>query len=95
MSSLNTTNIGRIERGLVVMGCVLDVVRGVLASIKGGHPERVGGIPRVGLGFYCLRIGFLGGEVGEKVLKLVSTLLSQSFLPNKRTSFQYTHASKV
>ena len=25
MSSLNTTNIGRIEWGLVVMGCVLDV----------------------------------------------------------------------
>ena len=23
----NTTNIGRIERGLVVMGCVVDVVR--------------------------------------------------------------------
>ena len=30
----NTTNIGRIERGLVVMGCVLDLVRGGLASIK-------------------------------------------------------------
>ena len=29
MSSLNTTNIGRIERGLVVMGFVLDVVRGI------------------------------------------------------------------
>ena len=27
MSSLNTTNIGRIERGLVVMGCVVDVIR--------------------------------------------------------------------
>ena len=36
----NTTNIGRIKRGLVVMGCVVDVVRGVLASIKRGHPER-------------------------------------------------------
>ena len=45
MSSLNTTNIGRIERGLVVLGCVVDVVRAVLASIKRGHPERVGGIP--------------------------------------------------
>ena len=45
MSSLNTTNIGRIERGLVVMGCVVDVVRGVLASIKRGHPERGRGIP--------------------------------------------------
>ena len=40
MSSLNTTYIGRIERGLVVMGCVVDVVRGLLANIKGGHPER-------------------------------------------------------
>ena len=26
----NTTNVGRIERGLIVMGCVLDVARGVL-----------------------------------------------------------------
>ena len=33
-------NIGRIERGLVVMGCVLGVVRGVLANIKRGYPER-------------------------------------------------------
>ena len=33
----NTTNIGRIERGLV-MGCVVDVVvRWVLASIKREH----------------------------------------------------------
>ena len=32
-------NIGRIERGLGVMGCVLDVVR-VLYSVKRGHPER-------------------------------------------------------
>ena len=27
------------------MGCVVDVIRGVLSSIKGGHPERIGGIP--------------------------------------------------
>ena len=39
MSALNTNNIGRIEWGLVVMGCVLDVVRGVLTSIKRGHPD--------------------------------------------------------
>ena len=44
MSSLNTTEIVRIERGLVVMGCVADVVRGVLAVIKRGNQERVGGI---------------------------------------------------
>ena len=36
---LNTYNIGYLERGRVGMGCVLDVIRGVLASIKGGHPE--------------------------------------------------------
>ena len=47
MSSLNTTNIGRIERGLVVMDCVVDVVREVFASIKRGHPEMVRGIPRL------------------------------------------------
>ena len=35
-----------IEWGLVVMGCVVDVVRGVMGSIKGGHVEKVGGIPR-------------------------------------------------
>ena len=29
------------------MDCVLDVVRGVLASIKGGDVEKVGGIPRI------------------------------------------------
>ena len=40
MSSLNMSEHWTIERGLVVMGCVLDVVRGVLASIKRGHPER-------------------------------------------------------
>ena len=38
MSSLNTTNIGRIARRLVVLW-------GVLASIKRGHPERGRGIP--------------------------------------------------
>ena len=27
------------------MGCVLDVIKGESASIKRGHPERVGGIP--------------------------------------------------
>ena len=32
-------NIGRIERGLLVMGCVLDLVR-VLASIKRGQVEK-------------------------------------------------------
>ena len=30
----NTTNIGRIERGFVVMGCVLDVVRGYYAVLN-------------------------------------------------------------
>ena len=48
----NTTNVGSIERGLVAMGCAVDVIRGggitiviraVLASIKRSHPERVGG----------------------------------------------------
>ena len=48
MSSLNTTNIGRIERGLVVMGCVVDVVR-VSASIKQGQVEKQG-IPN-----FCIR----------------------------------------
>ena len=38
--TLNTYKIGYLERGRVEMGCVLDVVRGVLANIKGGHPER-------------------------------------------------------
>ena len=33
-------NIGRIERGLVVMGCVVDVVWGVMGSIKRGHVEK-------------------------------------------------------
>ena len=35
---------GRIDWGLVVMGCVVDVVRGTLASIKRGNVEKVGGI---------------------------------------------------
>ena len=34
-----------VERGLAVMGCVLDVTVGLLAGIKRGHPEKVGGIP--------------------------------------------------
>ena len=34
----NTTNIGRIERGLGVMGCGCYIR--VTFSIKGGHPER-------------------------------------------------------
>ena len=49
MSSLDTANIGRIERGPVAMGCVLDVVRELLAGIKRGHPERSRGIPILGL----------------------------------------------
>ena len=40
MASLNTINIGRIERGIVVIGCALDVVRGALACIKRGHREK-------------------------------------------------------
>ena len=40
MSSLNATNIGRVKRGLVAMGCVVDVVRVVLPNIKRGRPER-------------------------------------------------------
>ena len=35
----NTTNVGRIDRGLV-MGCVLDVRYRVLASIKRGKVEK-------------------------------------------------------
>ena len=31
------------------MGCVFDLVRGVLASNKGGDVEKVGGIPNVHL----------------------------------------------
>ena len=48
-SSLNTTNIGLVERGLVVMGCVVDVRYRLLASIRRGHPERALGR----LLFYC------------------------------------------
>ena len=40
MASLNTTNIGSIERGLVVMGFVVDAITGVSPSIKRGHRER-------------------------------------------------------
>ena len=40
MSSLNTTSIGRIKWGVVVMDCVVDVVRGVLAIIKRGRSKR-------------------------------------------------------
>ena len=49
MASLNTTNIGRIGRGLVVMSCVVDYVRG-----GGYYPllyddilKGVGGTPRI------------------------------------------------
>ena len=51
----NATNIGRIERGLVVMGCVVDVVRGILASNKRGHPERARGH------YQCTLIGSASG----------------------------------
>ena len=44
MASLNRSEHRTIERGLVVMGCVVDVVRGVLASIKRGDVEKIGGI---------------------------------------------------
>ena len=40
---------GRIERGLVVMGCVVDVIP-VLYNIKRGDVEKVGGIPN-----FCTR----------------------------------------
>ena len=32
---------------LVVMGCVLDLFRDVMGSIKRGHPERPRGIPNL------------------------------------------------
>ena len=40
MPSLNMSEHRTIERGLVVMGCVLDVVSGVMGSIKRGDVER-------------------------------------------------------
>ena len=45
MSSLNTTNIECIERGLVVMGCVVDVVRGYSAVLNGDFQKGAWGIP--------------------------------------------------
>ena len=56
MSSFHTT-IGRIERVLVVMACVLDVVR-VLYSIKRGHQKTVGDIPTL-IGICCQELVFL------------------------------------
>ena len=41
MSSLNTTNVGRIERGLVVMGFVLDVTSGYYPIFNGGVQKGV------------------------------------------------------
>ena len=37
----NTYKIGHLERGRVGMGCVLNIVTGVLASIKRGNVEKV------------------------------------------------------
>ena len=39
----NRVNLGRIERGLVVMGSLLDDRFRVLASVKRGDVEKVGG----------------------------------------------------
>ena len=53
-AKLTSPNIGRIERVLVVMGCVLDLVR-VTFIIKRGHPERgegKGGHPEKPLAFH-------------------------------------------
>ena len=73
----NTTNIGRrIERGLVVMGCVVDLVRGVLASIMGPtrRPNTLRYVRRGNNSLCYTRVK--GGISGHKKTKRVTQYVS-------------------
>ena len=55
MSSLNAANIGIIDRGLVAMDCVVDVIRAYQPVLNEDIEQGVGGIPT--LSCYPAKLG--------------------------------------